>query len=118
MFGTLVIQLPSDYEGGQLVVQHQQKKQTFDFSSIEGSTGFHYAAFYADCQHEILEVTKGYRLCLIYNLISRASGLPLPVPKDKNRLVSQVVESMTKWDADKKGPSMMAYILEHQYCDD
>lgn len=116
MFGTLVIQLPSDYEGGQLVVRHQGKKKMYDFSGIEGSTGFHYAAFYADCQHEILEVTKGYRLCLIYNLIYKGRGA-LPVPADNRQLVTQVVESMTEWATDDSGPSMMAYLLEHQYCD-
>ena len=49
MFGTLVIQLPSDFEGGQLNVCHQGKQTTFDFSGIEGMVSFHYAAFYADC---------------------------------------------------------------------
>lgn len=28
-----------------------------------------YAAFYGDCPHEIKPVTKGYRLCLTYNLV-------------------------------------------------
>lgn len=116
MFGTLVIQLPSNYKGGQLVVRHQGKKETFDFSGIKGSTGFHYAAFYADCQHEILEVTQGYRLCLIYNLIYKGPGAP-PVPADNRELVAQVVGSMTEWAADDSGPLMMAYLLEHQYCD-
>jgi len=69
MFGSLVIQLPSDFEGGQLNVHHRGKQVTFDFSSTVGSTDIHYAAFYDDCQHELCKVTKGYRLCLVYNLV-------------------------------------------------
>ena len=53
MFGTLVVQLPSDYSGGQLVVSHGGKEKVFDFSGIKGCTNFHFAAFYADCQHEL-----------------------------------------------------------------
>ena len=38
---------------------------------LAGATGYHYAAFYADCWHELREVTRGYRRCLVYNLIHR-----------------------------------------------
>ena len=62
MSGTLVIQLPSNYEGGHLTVFHQQKQMEFSFSGIESSSNF--TAFYADCEHEVKSVTKGYRLCL------------------------------------------------------
>ena len=117
MFGTLVIQLPSDYKGGQLVVFHQGEKKTFDYSDKPREC--YYTAFYADCQHEICEVTEGYRLCLIYNLVSRAQAVPLPVPaEDNSEAVGQVVETITEWTAaDEKGPSVMAYVLDHKYCD-
>jgi len=72
MFGTLVIQMPSDYEGGQLTVFHRGKETEYNFSGPEACYNFYFAAFYADCQHEIKPVTKGYRLCLIYNLLYRA----------------------------------------------
>ena len=67
MFGTLVIQLPSDYSGGELIVKHRGEEKVFSFSGLQGSTNFHIAAFYADCQHEIKKVTAGNRLCLVYN---------------------------------------------------
>ena len=41
MFGTLIVQLPSEYEGGQLRVKHAKKEHVFDFSGLKGSTGFH-----------------------------------------------------------------------------
>lgn len=50
--GTLVVHLPTAYEGGQLVVSHAGHSKTLDFAA--GSAyGMHYAAFYADCNHEV-----------------------------------------------------------------
>ena len=116
MFGTLVIQLPSDYKGGQLIVNHQGEKKTFDYSNKPWKC--YYAAFYADCEHEICEVTEGYRLCLVYNLISRAQvSLALPSTEDNSEAVGQVVETITEWIKDEKSPSVMAYLLDHKYCD-
>ena len=112
MFGTLVIQLPSNYSGGQLIVYHQSKSKKFDFSGLAGCTNFHYAAFYADCQHEIQPVTKGHRLCLVYNLVCHRNT---PSPTDNRRVVSTVVSAIRKWKSDD--PPMMTYMLEHKYCE-
>ena len=114
MFGTLVIQLPSDFEGGQLNVCHQGKQTTFDFSGIEGMVSFHYAAFYADCQHELCKVTKGYRLCLIYNLVYTGAE-SCPRPADNRVLIDEVVGAMRQWGGDGSGPPMIAYALGHKY---
>jgi predicted 2-oxoglutarate/Fe(II)-dependent dioxygenase YbiX len=67
MFATLVIQLPSQYTGGELIVKHKGQTHTFDHSNDH--LGMFYSAFYADCEHELKPVQSGYRLCLIYNLI-------------------------------------------------
>ena len=54
MVGTLVIVLPSSYEGGELVIRHEGQEQTIDFSSLENHVlQTHFAAFYADCEHEV-----------------------------------------------------------------
>ena len=119
MFGTLVIQLPSNYSGGELAIYHQSKSKKFDFGGFVGCNNFHYAAFYADCQHEIKPVTKGYRLCLIYNLVYRGSD-NCPSPADNQQIISAVVASMKEWSKDippEKNPQLMTYLLEHKYCD-
>ena len=46
---------------------------TFDFSGLNGMTRFH-TAFYADYLHELCEVTKGYRMCLMYNRVYSGDG--------------------------------------------
>ena len=119
MFGTLVIQLPSNYTGGEVAVYHQSKSMKFDFGGLVGCNNFHYAAFYADCQHEIKPVTKGYRLCLIYNLVYSGSD-KCPVPADNQQMVSDIISSMVEWNGSthlEGCPPMMTYLLEHQYCD-
>jgi hypothetical protein len=70
MFGTLVIQLPSIYTGGELVFSGKKSKKIFDFASTlaKDLNKIFYAAHYADVEHEILEVKSGYRLALVYNL--------------------------------------------------
>lgn len=44
---------------------------TYDWSTRrddDDHASIRWAAFYSDCEHEILEVTSGYRLTLTYNL--------------------------------------------------
>ena len=119
MFGTLVIQMPSDYEGGQLTVFHRGKETEYNFSGPEACYNFYFAAFYADCQHEIKPVTKGYRLCLIYNLLYRGVDV-CPAPADNQKQVSAIVSAMTAWNEDAVSedcPELMTFMLEHQYCE-
>ncbi|KAF7574171.1 P4Hc domain containing protein [Pyrenophora tritici-repentis] len=68
-FGSLVVCLPCPHEGGQLVVRHQGQVTVFDWSGP--ARDVQWAAFYSDCEHEVLEVTSGYRITLTYNLYAR-----------------------------------------------
>ncbi len=68
MFATLVVGLPSRHEGGTLVIKHNGQTKKVEFGGNDSEFKTQYAAFYADCQHEIKPVTAGYRICLVYNL--------------------------------------------------
>ena len=68
MFATLVISLPSFYEGGQLHISHDGETEVFDFGGEEGEESIFFGAFYTDCEHEVKPVTNGYRVVLVYNL--------------------------------------------------
>ena len=69
MVATLVVVLPSAHEGGELVVRHEGQERTIDFGGpADRQFHIHFAAFYADCEHEVRPLRKGYRLCLVYNL--------------------------------------------------
>src|SRR5438128_8041138 len=61
MVASLIVVLPNSFQGGALIVRHGAAKQTFSFD--EAATGKLpcYAAFYADCEHEVQRVTHGVR---------------------------------------------------------
>ncbi|EGZ22751.1 hypothetical protein PHYSODRAFT_252204 [Phytophthora sojae] len=68
MIATLVVQPPSLHEGGDLVVYRDgQVKYRHDFGAAEGTATYltHYAVHYADAEHAVEKVTKGYRLALV-----------------------------------------------------
>ncbi len=64
MFGTLLLQLPAEHEGGELVVEHRHKTKRFLHSQDSDEVGY-YTAFYADCDHTLRPVERyAYsRLC-------------------------------------------------------
>ena len=69
MFGSLVLCLPSPFEGGQLLIRHKEHKKVYDWGAAAGnSQQIQWAAFYSDCTHEILPVTEGVRITVTYNL--------------------------------------------------
>lgn len=71
-FGSLVVCLPLEHEGGQLQVRHKGQEVTYDWGSHKDQISW--AAFYSDCEHEVLEVKSGYRLTLTYNLYAVRGG--------------------------------------------
>ena len=118
MFATLVIVLPCDYEGGELMVRHQGQEKCFDLhANAADSAG--YAAFFADCRHEVRPITAGYRLTLIYNLIRTDKG-GLPKPADYSRQQQQLVGLLRSWaKAKQQGeehlPEKLIYPLEPRF---
>lgn len=136
MFATLVLELPSEYEGAQLSVWSPltpNKKKTYTFnggnnnSSIvkkrrsrlsnllsqksifkKGRTrssstpGLHFAAFYADCYHEVSKLTSGSRCALIYHLTATPVQHPLlrhlraPIPSPPQPADESVACSLSK----------------------
>ena len=62
--GTL---LTVSLSGGQLRIAHKGNEMVYDWSS-ENPQSITWAAFFSDCEHEVLEVTSGHRVTLTYNL--------------------------------------------------
>ncbi|KIJ69263.1 hypothetical protein HYDPIDRAFT_123543 [Hydnomerulius pinastri MD-312] len=115
MFATIIVILPSQYEGGQVHLSHGPSKKIFDFSS---SSAFDTSvlAWYTDVVHEVKPVTSGYRLVLSYNLIHTSSGIPPTLP-DMRGAVAATRHIFRKWANKKYPPNMdrIVYLLEHQY---
>lgn len=80
--GSLVVCLPSSHQGkhipssliivlityigGELLVRHGGQEVQFDWS--KGLDCIQWAAFFSDCEHEVLTVSEGHRVTLTYNL--------------------------------------------------
>src|SRR5262245_3435059 len=134
MFATLVLALPSQSDGGELVVRHKDREARLELRCDEPSE-IAFAAFYADCVHEVLPVTAGCRATLVFNLVRRGKGT-MPEPPAYEAKAAQVVALLGSWAAAKnggtdsdigpqagetdasltnKGPEKIVWPLEHAY---
>ena len=77
MVATLVISLPVEGEGGELVVRHKDREIVIDMC-VEDPGEMAYAAFYADCVHSTKPVRTGHRVSLVYNLVVEPGSRSIP----------------------------------------
>src|SRR5215468_3553217 len=133
MFATLVLALPSQSEGGELVVRHKDRAARLELKCDEPSE-IAFAAFYADCVHEVLPVTAGCRATLVFNLVRQGKGAA-PAPPAYEDEVAQVAALLAAWAAadnagnnqiarqggeidaalNNEGPEKIVWPLEHAY---
>ena len=73
MFGSLVVCLPTQFSGGELVIRHHGRTVNFDWSSPPDNPRktASWAVFFSDVEHEVLPVTEGHRITLTYNLYAK-----------------------------------------------
>jgi predicted 2-oxoglutarate/Fe(II)-dependent dioxygenase YbiX len=119
MFATLVVTLPSVSAGGELMVRHKGREVRLDLHCDEPSEAA-FAAFYCDCVHEVLPVTSGCRLAMVYNLVRNEKELPVK-PPDYEREQTRAAALLRAWAADTPSPgasdppAKLVYPLEHAY---
>lgn len=115
MFGTLLLQLPSPHSGGELHIRHGCRETRIDLSATDCSElGF--AAFYADCEHEVRPVESGHRVCLVFNLLrGAASDTPLATAPNHDVEVAHAARLIGAAFAAEDAPRKLAWLLAHQY---
>ncbi len=118
MFATLVVVLPSFFEGGDLLVRHRGREARLALRCDEPAEAA-FAAFYADCVHEVLPVTEGHRLTLAYNLVRAGKGRP-PKPPDYEEQQTGIAALLRGWrdreaHPDSEVPEKLVYPLDHAY---
>ncbi len=117
MVATLVVILPSVYEGGELIVRHEGQVATVDFSDVnDRAFRTHFAAFYADCEHEIRPLMRGYRLCLVYNLTLARSKKPISAPRPAEH-IERIVPLLREWSRHDEARKLVV-TLDHEYTKD
>ena len=118
MFATLVVVLPSAFEGGDLLVRHRGREARLALRCDEPAEAA-FAAFYADCVHEVLPVTQGHRLTLAYNLMRVGKGR-LPKPPDYGEQQGRIAALLQTWRDSQRHPDgevseKLVYPLDHAY---
>ncbi|KAE8979523.1 hypothetical protein PF011_g22817, partial [Phytophthora fragariae] len=116
MITTLVVQPPSVHEGGDLVVYRDGKPAyRHDFGKADGSAAYapHYAVHYADAEHALEKVTKGFRRSGVLDLSADDK-------KDKDGKGGEAKKEEKK-DDDKDAvvkddeDDSFALLLDHEY---
>jgi hypothetical protein len=118
MVGTLVVTLPSSYTGGELMVGHNEEWKAYRGSK----TALSLVAFYADCRHEVLKVTSGYRITLTYNLLVHGDTSP---PEGDGGTVAELADLLREHFSTPvpryyggpaaDPPKRLVYLLDHEY---
>jgi predicted 2-oxoglutarate/Fe(II)-dependent dioxygenase YbiX len=118
MVGTLVVTLPSSYTGGELMVGHNEEWKAYRGSK----TALSLVAFYADCRHEVLRVTSGYRITLTYNLLLHGDTFR---PEGDDGIAAELADLLREHFSTPvpryyRGPgtdppNRLVYLLGHEY---
>ena len=112
MFGTLIIAPPGLHSGGELVIRHGEREARLDLKSSDPAEAS-FAAFYADCRHEVRPVQSGYRLVLVYNLRRQGEGrAPEPPIYDKEAMTIAAI--LAHW-REEAAPEKIVLPLAHAY---
>ncbi|KAI1493162.1 hypothetical protein F5X96DRAFT_623221 [Biscogniauxia mediterranea] len=116
MFGTLVVSLPSLHTGGEVIVKHNHKMETFQTCHHEMS----YLSWYSDASHEMLPVTSGYRWVLTYNLaMTPAENKSEPPSSYLLEHEQELRKILVSWaeevKAKRRAEAPLYYKLEHKY---
>jgi len=112
MVASLIVVLPNPFEGGRLIVRHGAIEQKLTFKEAAAGKEARFAAFYADCEHEVERVTSGVRISLAYNLVLKPATAADPVepmvPADT------LVEAIRAWVA-RQPAEPLVFAMEHHY---
>ncbi|KAF8604764.1 hypothetical protein BDV93DRAFT_471225 [Ceratobasidium sp. AG-I] len=121
MFATMVVLLPSYFEGGALHLTFNDNSKVVDFGGSASAFQTSVLAWYTDVTHEVKPITGGYRLALTYNLFRTTEpSAVFPAPVNDPALVG-LRQALTVWTEaikqgeDTKAPHVLAWLLEHKY---
>ena len=115
MVGTLVVSLPvaGGSCGGEIVVRHGERETSLDMGGSGDPSEIAWAAFYADCPHEVLPVTEGHRIALVFNLLLRNGGGIRAA--DFDRAEKRMTRVLSAWGEAAGEIDKIIVLLEHDY---
>ena len=115
MIATMVLSLPSEHTGGEVVLSLNNQKRKLHTQDT-GEFGMKWLAWYTDVNHAVKPVLSGYRLVLTYNLIRRGSNVSTSIPPSVQfNPVRKLELAIAKWQTETDREGHLLYMLEHQY---
>ena len=115
MIATLTISLPVAGAGGELIVRHREREASIDMNAEEPSE-LAFAAFYADCAHEVRPVREGHRLSLVFNLCVRTGDEDTPRrAPDFSSHADRIAARLAAWRDRPDASDKLVWILDHDY---
>ena len=121
-FGSLVIHLPSYYEGGEFSIKHDRTIIKNKYNQQEGEDRFFYSAYYSDCYHKLDTITKGNRIMIFFDLIlkdfSKEPNLSIINAnwEAKNKLEHFIRTIHVNTDHIVDNKPRFIFPLDHSYC--
>ena len=123
-FGSLVIHLPSYYEGGEFSIKHERTIIKNKYNQQEGEDGFFYSAYYSDCYHKLDTITKGNRIILLFDLFLKDFSTKEPNLsiinanlEAKNKLEHFIHDIHVNTDHIVDNKPRFIFPLDHEYSD-
>jgi len=114
MVASLIVVLPNPFEGGRLIVRHGAAKQELAFEEAAAGKTACFAAFYADCEHEVERVTSGVRVALAYNLVLKPQPGKLSAAARPTAPADRLAEALGSW-VTRQPASPLVFALDHHY---
>ncbi|REJ76643.1 MAG: 2OG-Fe(II) oxygenase [Planctomycetota bacterium] len=114
MVASLIVVLPNSFEGGNLIVRHGAVEQRLTFDEAAAGKSPCFAAFYADCEHEIRRVTRGVRIALAYNLVLKPQRGKSSATAKPTASIDALAGSIESWVAMQPAQPLV-FALEHHY---
>ena len=117
MVATLVVTLPSQHTGGELVVHHLGEAVTY--RGFDDRIAL--VAFYADCRHEVRRVRSGHRVTLTFNLLLDGDSAQPPSERVLIGNAAQLLREHVSvpiprsYGGPAAPPRRLVVLLDHQY---
>lgn len=113
MVASLIVVLPSAHIGGNLVIKHNKDEYCFSSENIDEDR-IKCIAFYADCQHEVKKIKQGNHIALTFNVVLESEKVNLS-DYTNSKLETALEYYFSKHESTDDKPSMLVYILDHEY---
>lgn len=114
-FGTLIVFLPSVYEGGDFILSHDGVTKIFNHSiNDESLLDIQWVSFFTDCVHEIKPIVSGHRIALTFNLFfDGEQDLKIP-PLSLSNLLQEKLDNLYL-NPEVSHSTFICYLLSHDY---